>query len=328
MDSGKILFVEDQPDTRFLYRKLLMKAGFSVTVASNGNEALSLFRKEYYEIIITDWLMPDMDGLELTKVIRNEFQIQPIIIVLTAVDSPSAKNGALFAGADEYIAKPVEKEVLFDVIERAKNRNKTVPQIESIPEMQTSEDFGFYCVGVAASTGGPSTLVEFFRSIGKVNNAAFLVVQHGPEWMLRTFVQSLQDNTDMPVHLGESGLKIVPGNIYLAPGERHMILKPDSLSIELLDTEPVNFVKPSADPLFKSISSVFGNKSVGIVLTGMGHDASIGAGYISASGGKIIVQDPNNAVLPAMPESVIKLNLADKVVSMSSMNNALLSFLK
>ena len=98
-----------------------------------------------------------------------------------------------------------------------------------------------------------------------------------------------------------------------------MIIDDEKVAIKLLDTEPENFVKPSADPLFKSIASIFGKKSIGLVFSGMGSDGSYGAGYISAAGGRVIVQDPQTAVLPNMPESVINLKLANQIIPLDDM---------
>ncbi len=91
------------------------------------------------------------------------------------------------------------------------------------------------------------------------------------------------------------------------------------LKIHLLDSPPINFVKPSADPMFKSIAEVFGSKSIGVVLTGMGSDGSIGCGYIFAEGGKIVVEDPSTAILHSMPKTVVNLKLADVVVPIEKM---------
>ncbi|PKL89531.1 MAG: hypothetical protein CVV23_04775 [Ignavibacteriae bacterium HGW-Ignavibacteriae-2] len=323
MNKQKILLVEDHVDTRFLYRKILTKEGYDVVMACNGEEALEILRKEFIGLILTDWLMPIIDGVELVKIIRSEFTQQPVIIVLTAVNSNEARNKVMLAGADEFVAKPVDNFFLLEIIKDTISKNNFNPKIEEIEPIIALSQMDYYCVGIAASTGGPSTLIKFFKNIGVINNAAFLVVQHGQEWMLKTFAKSLQQNINMPVHLGSDNLEIKPGNVYLAPGDKHMVIVKNSAVLEFLDTPPENFVRPSADPLFKSIASAFGNKSIGVVLTGMGRDGSIGAGYISAAGGTIIAENPQTAILPSMPNSVIKLNLADHVVHVSEIKKVL-----
>jgi OmpR-family two-component system manganese-sensing response regulator len=97
-----ILLVEDDPSVKFAYRKILTKKGYTVSYASNGAEGLELAKNNDYDIIISDWLMPVMDGIELISKVRSEIKNQPIIFLLTAVNSSDARSKALFAGADEY----------------------------------------------------------------------------------------------------------------------------------------------------------------------------------------------------------------------------------
>lgn len=322
-----ILLVEDNHSVRYGIRRYLIKRGYLVSDASNGAEGLELAKKNNYDLIIVDWLMPIMDGIELIGKIRSEIKRQPIVFLLTAVNSSDARNKALFAGADEYLTKPIALDILLGRVEIAisKGTSKTTKQI--IKKTSTNDVKKFYCVGIAASTGGPGTLVEFFNRLGVVKNAVFLIVLHGPDWFLKSFVSSLQEITKMKVYLGKSGIEIHPGNIYIAPGDKHMVLKDHSSVLELIDTLPENFVKPSADPLFKSIASAFGNKSFGMIFTGMGKDGAYGAGYINAAGGKVIVQDPKTAVLPSMPEAVIEINMADEIAPLAKMSKELKKYL-
>lgn len=323
-----ILIVEDDPTAKFVTRRILTKKGYEVSVADNGLEGFELVKKNNFDVIITDWLMPTMDGIELISKIRREIKKQPIIFLLTAVNSAEAKNKALFAGADEYLTKPIIFETLLDKVEQALKRGSSLVAKPKINKIETTKIKNFYCVGIAASTGGPSTLVKFIGKLGVVKEAAFLIVLHGPKWMLAAFVSSLQEVTKMPVHQGANGMEIKPGNIYLAPGELHMVLKNNANTIELLDTPQENFVKPSADPLFRSIATSFGKKSIGMVFTGMGKDGAYGAGNIHAVGGKVLVQDPKTAIVPSMPEAVVKINIADEIVPLDGMTLALKKHLR
>ncbi len=323
----QVLLVEDDPSAKFAYRKILTKEGYAVSYASNGAEGLKLVKEKEFDVVITDWLMPVMDGIELISKIRSELKKQPIVLLLTAVNSADAQKKALFAGADGYLTKPIQANLLIKKIEESIKRGSANITKQTILKTRVIENKKFYCVGIAASTGGPSTLVKYFGSLGKINNAAFLIVLHGPEWMLKSFVKSLQEVTQMPVHHGNTGVKISPGNIYLAQGNKHMVLQEGTNILEQIDTPPENFVRPSADPLFKSIANSFGKKSIGLVFTGMGKDGAIGCGYIHATGGRVMVQDPKTAILPSMPEAVIKLNMANKVIPLDKMATELSMFL-
>jgi two-component system chemotaxis response regulator CheB len=181
----------------------------------------------------------------------------------------------------------------------------------------------FIGIAVAASTGGPDTLLRFFAVLPFLPDAAVFVVLHGPAWMLRTMVPQIQKRTTMTVRLGEDGLGTKAGEIYLAPGDRHMVVEEESLILRITDDPPENYVKPAADPLFRSVARAFGESSIGIVMTGMGHDGSAGCSSIAAHGGLIIVQDPLTAVIDSMPKAVVSLGIAHEVAAIPAMPGAI-----
>jgi len=140
---------------------------------------------------------------------------------------------------------------------------------------------------------------------------------------LESFISKLRKHTEMKVHLGFDGQSIRAGEIYVAPEDRHMVLDPVYLKIKIIDSPPENFVRPSADPLFKSLAAVFGEYCIAVVLTGMGNDGSIGSGYIAAASGYVVAQEPGTAVAPAMPRSVIELRIADIIVPLGDIARVL-----
>lgn len=102
-----VLLAEDQEISRKLTEKILRKTGINVTSVENGRKALELFKKQFFPIILSDWMMPEMDGLELCKAIRStESSGYVFIILLTARDSKEDIIAGLEAGADDYLAKP------------------------------------------------------------------------------------------------------------------------------------------------------------------------------------------------------------------------------
>ena len=103
-----ILLAEDNPVSRKLIENILKKAGHEVTTATNGRQALELFNEKFFPIVLTDWMMPEMDGLELCKTIRSRGQESYVfIILLTARDSKDDIVAGLKAGADDYLSKPI-----------------------------------------------------------------------------------------------------------------------------------------------------------------------------------------------------------------------------
>jgi two-component system cell cycle response regulator len=107
LDNFPILIAEDDPVSRKLLEKILVKAGNKVVSVENGQKALELFNDNFFPIVLTDWMMPGMDGLELCRAIRkNTYPGYVFIILLTAKDSKDDIIRGLGAGADDYLTKP------------------------------------------------------------------------------------------------------------------------------------------------------------------------------------------------------------------------------
>jgi len=109
----KILVAEDDPISRKILEKLLSKWGHEVQLVTNGVQAWELFRKEQFSIVITDWMMPEMDGIELIKRIRENISDYYVyIIILTAKTLREDSIEGFEAGADDYLTKPIDKREL------------------------------------------------------------------------------------------------------------------------------------------------------------------------------------------------------------------------
>jgi two-component system cell cycle response regulator len=109
-----VLIVEDDPVSRMLLEMTLMKDGYEVVAAKDGREALACFNKQFFPIVFTDWMMPEMDGLQLCRSIRENVSAGYVFIfLLTARDSRSDMIAGLEAGADDYLTKPFDRAELF-----------------------------------------------------------------------------------------------------------------------------------------------------------------------------------------------------------------------
>lgn len=317
----KILVAEDELTNSILLKRLLTKAGYSVVVANNGLDAYKHLEKESFDALLTDWMMPNMDGIELIRKVRESIKEIPLIIMITALVSEGARTYALESGADDYIAKPIDvEELLTRVKDGLDKKEQKAPEGASGTVSRTVESLPpFVGVGVATSTGGPPTLIELFRQIPEDVRAAFFVVQHGPSWMLETFSQRLQKETKLKVSLAANGQQAEPGNIYIAPGDKHLRVEQNTFKILLDDGPKENFVRPAADPLLRSLATAFGKYSIAVILTGLGRDGAQGAAQISSVQGTVLVQDPESAVAPSMPRTVIEGGVPSKVIPISEM---------
>lgn len=304
-----ILVVEDEMINALLLKRLLKNAGYNVTVANNGSEAIQVLGKETFHAVLTDWMMPEVDGIELIKYIRRNVAPPPYIILITALVAENSRNYSLSSGADDFIQKPIDvDDMLLKLNEGLQRYEQKAPEIPVI-KYENSKNIKtppHICVAIASSTGGLPALLYIFKNLEWKNNAAFLIVQHGPIWMLETFSERLKRESNMPVHLVNRSMEIIPGNIYLAPGEKHIVVDKDNHTIHPNDGPKENFVKPSAEPLFRSVAEAYGKYAVCVVLTGLGRDGAYGAAKIAESKGVVLVQDPATAIAPSMPNTVLE----------------------
>jgi two-component system, chemotaxis family, protein-glutamate methylesterase/glutaminase len=323
-NKKKILVAEDDKASAELLQKILEKEGYAVELASNGKKAYSALIEGDYNVLLTDWMMPQMDGIELIRKVRENMNPAPAIVMITALSSTDARHHALTSGADEFIAKPYK---INDIIETLKEIFSIIEQkpepVHAIPSIVTEKNPPFLGICIAASSGGPQTLMTLFKTLPLIKDAALFIVQHGPEWALKDMASQWGRFCRMEVNLGIDGAKIQPGKIYLAPGKFHMTVSPEPLTIKLNDDPPENYIKPAADPLFRSVARVFGRFSMGIVLSGMGCDGTIGSQYISAANGVVFAQDPKTAIVKFMPKAVIENIRAAVVFPLTDIPNAI-----
>jgi two-component system chemotaxis response regulator CheB len=169
---------------------------------------------------------------------------------------------------------------------------------------------------IGASVGGPRTLRAIFSEIPKGFPAPILVVQHLNHLFMRQLVTSLRDICTMDVKIGFNYEEIQPGIIYFSPGDKHMqvAVKNEKPCVRTFEGEPVNFCRPSVDVLFYSTARVYKEKTLGILLTGMGRDGVDGLHAIKSEGGKTIAESEETSVLYGMPKIAAETGAADIII--------------
>lgn len=166
----------------------------------------------------------------------------------------------------------------------------------------------FDVVAIAASAGGVQALRSLVAGLPSYFSAPVIVVQHLPP--RSTYVSSLdwvlQRKTELTVKWIENGERLLPGNIYLAPQDSATIQVTENRTLKVMRRSRPQRIKPAADPLFQSVAQVFGERALGIVLSGALSDGVEGAARIAAAGGRILTQRAEDAECPNMPNAVLK----------------------
>ena len=312
----KILVAEDDYASALVLEKALRKAGYDVETARNGAVAQQLMQEQTFDLLLTDWMMPQLDGLELIRWVRRDVNPVPPIAMLTVIANPEARAHAFLAGADEFIAKPYDIEQLLSVVGNLIARAQQVAPTPSPPPEREPKPIATPSlklplgIVIGSGTGGPDLLLNLLPEVLKQNgDRAFVaVVQQGPDWLLYDLVDRLQDQ-DVYVELAHDGQELEAGKVYVAHGEKHMVFKEDPLRVEFNTDPPENFMRPSVDVTFRSAASLLGPRTLAMVLSGIGCDGSLGSARVKEHGGRVLVQDPESATADTMPRAVLDLEI-------------------
>jgi two-component system chemotaxis response regulator CheB len=168
-------------------------------------------------------------------------------------------------------------------------------------------------VAVASSAGGVEGLSVLLGGLGPDLRVPVLVVQHLDRRHRTVLADILARRTELRVKLAEAAERALPGTVYIAPPDRHLLVGSDAV-LTLTDTELVHFVRPSADLLFESVAGAYGAAAIALVLTGTGRDGAMGVDAVKTRGGTVIVQDPQTAQFPGMPQAAIDTGGVDFVL--------------
>lgn len=177
-------------------------------------------------------------------------------------------------------------------------------------------------VVVGASAGGLDALGRFLKSFPDHFPAPIVVVQHLPAREESRLASVLRPDSKLPVCEAEDKTPLRPGAVYVAPPNYHVLVEADG-HLALDADEPVNYCRPSADVLFQSAATAFGEKAVAVVLTGANADGAEGAAAIRRAGGRVFVQALDDAAFPMMPRSALERCQPDLVAPVETLGEAL-----
>jgi two-component system chemotaxis response regulator CheB len=320
--------------------------------AKDGREAIALAESLKPDVITMDLNMPHMDGLQASAQIMTT-NPRPIVIVSSESKEGAASTlKALELGAIDFVTKPssgidldmqsVKDELLRKVRVAAKVRvvrtasrlasalqvpingspNATPVPVRRPASATTpaaaaavmSGDMRFPVVVLAASTGGPATVMRLAPGFTKDFPAAVILVQHMPAAFTTQYALQLAEFTGIRVKEAEANESIVPGTFYICPGGQHLRVSPTGRMQLDAGTGRIEGYLPNIDVTMESVAAFAGAMSIAVVLTGMGSDGARGSRAIKSAGGYVIAQDEATSVIFGMPAEAIKTGSVDQTL--------------
>jgi len=289
------------------------------------------------DVLTLDIEMPRMDGLTF---LRNLMRLRPMPVIMV---STLTKKGAevtleaLTIGAFDFVAKPkvdvsnTLKDYADDLIEKVKAafhaHRKTASDLSMassklsnadavIKSMPAKKHFATTdkIIALGSSTGGTEAVKSMVKGLPK-NSPAIVISQHLPAAFSDSFAKHVNEVTEMTACVAKDGQEIRAGNIYIAPGDKHLLIVRNGARYvcQLNDGPPVNRHKPSVEVMFRSVAQNVGSNAIGVMLTGMGADGAVAMKEMRDAGAKNIIQDEASCVVWGMPGAAYKEGAADYV---------------
>lgn len=341
----KVLIVDDSALVRRILTELL-SADPEIEVvgaASDAYMARDKIKALNPDVITLDVEMPKMDGVTF---LRNLMRLRPMPVVMV---SSLTEHGAeitldaLAVGAVDYLPKPkidlaatlgdyaeeLRAKIKMAARARVRRYSADAPTAANIPprysadavlpktaaprQFRTTDRI----IAIGASTGGTEAIRSVLVEL-PADTPGIVIAQHIPKAFSTPFAKRMNACCQMTVYEAEDGQQVLPGHVYIAPGDRHLLLVRDGARYvcKLDDGQPVNRHKPSVDVLFRSVAQQAGRNAIGVILTGMGKDGAEGLKEMRDAGSATIAQDEATCVVWGMPREAVALGAAVQVMGL------------
>jgi two-component system, chemotaxis family, protein-glutamate methylesterase/glutaminase len=323
-----VLVVDDSAVVRQVMQGVLgAEPKIKVSVAADPIIAWAKIEKESPDVVITDLVMPRMDGLTFLRKIMTERPLPVVVCSEVAHRRTEDAISALELGAVEVITKPRigvrdflhESAVMLIDVVRSAAQARLVPGPSPLVAPRNTADVvltlgpaprhrpaGDKIIAIGASTGGTEALREFLQAMPS-GCPGIIIVQHMPEIFTRAFADRLNRDCSIEVKEAANGDRILRGRALIAPGNHHLLVQRSGSAYiaQVMDGPLVSRHRPSVDVLFRSVAKSVGSHAVGVIMTGMGNDGAQGLLEMRNRGALTIAQDESSCVVFGMPKEAI-----------------------
>lgn len=332
----KVLIIDDS----MVFREVIAKGIQSdpqicvVAKAVDAYDARDKILQFHPDVITCDIEMPRMDGIEFVKKLIPQYPVP--VIVISSVSN--RVFDAMESGAVDFVTKPsleiassVEN-FIYNIIDKIKaaSKAKIIEKAEKPKMLKSKTNYVKHdVIGIGASTGGTEAIYNLLTQLPK-NIPGIVIVQHIPPVFSKMFAERLNNQTHFIVKEGETGDIIEKNHVYLAPGDKHVQIVKRGIrySLKVFKGEKVNGHCPSVDVLFNSMSEVLSDRTLAVILTGMGYDGARGIARMKRKGAVTLGQDEKSCVVYGMPKAAYELGGVSKQVSLDLMGHYIMKSLR
>jgi two-component system chemotaxis response regulator CheB len=333
-----------------------------VAKVSNGRMAIDELRRTKVDVVVLDIEMPVMDGMAaLPLLLQADPGLRVIMASTLTTRGADIAMRALRLGAADYVPKPTsigtatDERFRLEIISKVKGlarlrQRAALPASAARPaaSMLTRQApvLPPKMLAIGSSTGGPQALFTLVQALGRSVSVPVVLTQHMPATFTPILAEHINRLGGLPCSEAKDGEPLLTGHIYLAPGDKHLIIEPGdekgrvpgtvpranpggiAARVRLSSDPPENFCRPSVDPMLRSAASVCDGRVLVAILTGMGHDGLAGTRRVVEAGGAAVAQDEATSVVWGMPGAVAQAGLCHAVLPLPRIAPKLLEMLR
>jgi len=311
---ARVLIVDDSAVARAVMGRAIEADPRFRVVGSvpHAAAALNFLKANPVDTMVLDIEMPGVNGLEaLPSLIAQSHGAKVLIVSTSAADGASATIEALAAGAADTLVKPAagafSGRFSADLVEKLGRLCSSEPaDVTTRRAPRAAANEGFDIVAIGASTGGIHALRLILTGLPASFRLPILITQHLPESFMPYFAAQVAVLANRPCVVAEDHMRVRAGCVIVAPGDAHLrvVSTVAGAAVRLSGSRSASGCMPSVDPMFESISEVYGPRALAVVLSGMGRDGALGASAVARAGGSVVVQDRETSVVWGMPGAV------------------------
>ncbi len=340
----RVMVVDDSLVLRGAISRIINEESATMEVVAsvqNGQLAVERAQKMDIDVIVLDIEMPVLDGISaLPKLLAIDPKLVIIMASTLTTRNASVSLKALAAGAKDYVPKPSSvtpgagaeefKRELVEKVRALGNRYRrpdragtaavaaVKPAAVALRPVALAKP---QALAIGSSTGGPNALLQMLKDIPAPLKIPAFITQHMPPTFTALLAENIARETGHRCVEAKQGDVIVPGTIFLAPGDYHMtvVRSGAQLVVRLDQNAKENFCRPAVDPMLRSLIDIYQRNLLVVILTGMGQDGLAGASLVVKAGGNVVAQDEASSVVWGMPGAVAKAGLCCSVVPIAQM---------